>query len=216
MANESEIFFNLLFVLITFVFVYPPRELVSIGLSAEQLYMKMHLIPHQSEDFVDHHIRRTTLNVVLHTALPGIYVALYNWHFGGDLHFVHGKSPLVAQLWDIAVFVALMIFLSAIGVTMYWLHFDRHPFMRDLLKYSSESGSSNNVNARWQSVATSVNDEYRRPEKTVSRCSPIATVVATENWVIKTTPYRVHIAHQSDTALIVVKVYSTRLLNECA
>lgn len=33
----------------------------------------------------------------------------------------------------------------------------------------------------------------------------ISTVIATENWIIKTSPYTTNIAHQSDTALIAVK-----------
>lgn len=38
------------------------------------------------------------------------------------------------------------------------------------------------------------------------RTNAIFKVIATDNWVIKTTPYTVYFAHQSDTALIVDKV----------
>lgn len=40
----------------------------------------------------------------------------------------------------------------------------------------------------------------------ISKINAISSVIATENWIIKTTPYTVHFAHQSDTALIAVKV----------
>lgn len=45
-----------------------------------------------------------------------------------------------------------------------------------------------------------------RIEKLVCQVNTISTVIATENWIIKTSPYTVNIAHQSDTALIAVKV----------
>lgn len=45
-----------------------------------------------------------------------------------------------------------------------------------------------------------------RDTKNISQTSSIATVIATENWILKSTPYRLQIAHQSDTALIAVKV----------
>lgn len=46
-----------------------------------------------------------------------------------------------------------------------------------------------------------------RDSKNVSQISSIATVIATENWILKTTPYFLQIAYQSDTALIAVKVH---------
>lgn len=45
-----------------------------------------------------------------------------------------------------------------------------------------------------------------RSDIIISKINAISSVIATENWVIKTTPYTVHLAHQSDTALIAVKV----------
>lgn len=47
-----------------------------------------------------------------------------------------------------------------------------------------------------------------RDTKIVSQTSSIATVIATENWILKATPYFLRIAHQSDTAVIAVKVRS--------
>lgn len=46
-----------------------------------------------------------------------------------------------------------------------------------------------------------------RDTKNISQTSSIATVIATENWILKSTPYFLQIAHQSDTALIAVKVF---------
>lgn len=38
------------------------------------------------------------------------------------------------------------------------------------------------------------------------KTSAVHSVVATQNWIIRTSNYKVNIAHQSDTALIAVRV----------
>lgn len=45
-----------------------------------------------------------------------------------------------------------------------------------------------------------------RTDKIITKPSAIHAVVALENWVLKTSHYNVNIAHQSDTALVAVKV----------
>lgn len=208
MATEAEIFFNFMFALLTYVFVYPPQEFVAIGLSVEQLATKFHILPAQQLGFVEYHIRRTTLNVFLHACLPAVYVTLYNYQFDGDQHFTYGRAALVAQLWTTAAYVTWLLLVATLALTSYWIRRARHPLIGELRKYANvpENGIVDRNDQTWASVASSIDDEYRRMEKMVSRVNTITTVLATENWVIKTMPYRVHIAHQSDTALIVVKV----------
>lgn len=48
-----------------------------------------------------------------------------------------------------------------------------------------------------------------RDDKITMQTSAIHCVVATQNWVIKISNYKVNFAHQSDTALIAVKVSSS-------
>lgn len=36
--------------------------------------------------------------------------------------------------------------------------------------------------------------------------SAVHSIVATQNWIIKTSNYKVNVAHQSDTALIAIQV----------
>lgn len=44
---------------------------------------------------------------------------------------------------------------------------------------------------------------FFRIDKIVIDTNSINRVVATDNWIIKVVPYRLYIAHQSDTALVV-------------
>lgn len=45
-----------------------------------------------------------------------------------------------------------------------------------------------------------------RDIKSVSQTSSVVTVIVTENWILKATPYCLRIAHQSDAKLIAAKV----------
>lgn len=208
MATEAEIFFNFMFALLTYVFVYPPQEFVAIGLSVEQLATKFHILPAQQLSFVEYHMRRTTITVLLHACLPAVYVTLYNNQFAGDQHFTYGRAALLAQLWTTVEYGTWLLVVATIALTTFWIRHARHPLISELRKYANvpDNGTVDRNDQTWVSVASSIDDEYRRMEKTVSRVNTITTVLATENWVIKTLPYWVHIAHQSDTALIVVKV----------
>lgn len=45
---------------------------------------------------------------------------------------------------------------------------------------------------------------YFRIDKFCYSMNAINTVIVTDNWIIKTTPYSIEVAHQSDTALVVI------------
>ncbi|XP_024941675.1 E3 ubiquitin-protein ligase TM129 [Cephus cinctus] len=70
-----------------------------------------------------------------------------------------------------------------------------HPIAQSLAVYC-------NNNTTWMAVASDINIEYRRIDKIVIDSNSVTQVVATDNWIIKITPYKLYVAHQSDTALI--------------
>lgn len=45
-----------------------------------------------------------------------------------------------------------------------------------------------------------------RDDKICMKTSAVHSVVATQNWIVKSSHYAINIAHQSDTALIAVQV----------
>lgn len=45
---------------------------------------------------------------------------------------------------------------------------------------------------------------FFRVDKIIIRCNPVIKVVATDNWIIKISPYKLNFAHQSDATLVVV------------
>lgn len=203
MFSESEIFFNLMFALLTYVFVYPPKEFIASDLSIEQLAIKFGILPSQPESFVHYQARRIAINMLLHSGLPAAYLTIYDIQFNGVEHFTYGKAAWVSHLWTTVTCIAWLLLAATFVLCTYWVRFDRHPLIGELRKYANVMGREGQT---WEDVASSIDVEYRRMEKIVLRVNTITTVLATENWVIKTTPYWVNIAHQDDSALIVIEV----------
>lgn len=198
MASDEIIFFQLMYVLFAYCVVYPPQEFINIGLSVEKISDSLFKFPPEPTQFVQHHKHRTTANRLLHSTLPLIYFVLYEFYFG---HLTIGNHYwLFAFEWTLLLCTSLGVPLALIALSVYEWKTNSHQLMLEMTKYCNQGQS-------WRDVAASIDVEYRSVAKTISKISTISTVIATENWVIKTTPYSVRIAHQSDTALVLVKVW---------
>lgn len=127
--------------------------------------------------------------------VPVIYFIIYYLYF--DISF--GDSFL-RYFWVILVTMAVALPFAVMALIAYYKrnNWENHPIPKILKKYC-------NTNQKWTVVASEINNEYRRNDKLVKRFSSITKIIATENWIIKTSLYFVHFAHQSDSALIADK-----------
>lgn len=203
MASDEFIFFQLIYVLFAYCVVYPPQEFINVGLSVEKMCASFLKFPPEPTQFVQYHIHRTRANRLVHSILPLLYMVLYEFYFG---HLSIEKHWLVDIAWSIVWWMSLAAPLVLAARSLYEWRTDSHQLMQEMTKYCGQGQS-------WNDVATSIDMEYRSIAKTISKISTISTVIATENWVIKTSLYSVRIAHQSDTALVLVKV-NTQNLND--
>lgn len=201
MASDELIFFQLMYVLFAYCVVYPPQEFVNLGLSVEKISASLLKFPPEPIQFVQYHIHRTTANRILHSILPLLYFGLYEFYFG---HLNIDSNRVLALAWVSLLWASLIAPLFLIVLSIYEWKTYTHQIMQEMTKYCNRGQS-------WKDVAASIDVEYRSFAKTISRISTISTVIATENWVIKTTPYNVRIAHQSDTALVLVKVLDFKM-----
>lgn len=197
MASEEIIFFHLMYILFTYCALYPPQEFLNVGLSVDKICAALVTFPPEQTQFVQFHKYRTTANQLFHSILPLLYFGVYDLYFT-DL-VGHQPHWLVAACWSCIRWASVLGPLALAASTVYKWKSDRHPLMVEMAKYCVQGQS-------WPDVAASINTEYRSVQKKISKVSTIVSVIATENWIIKTTPYEVRIAHQSDTALILVKV----------
>ncbi|XP_072766918.1 E3 ubiquitin-protein ligase TM129 [Anoplolepis gracilipes] len=193
---SALIFYTLFYLLISGCIVYPPTEFVSAGLTVKDIFASW--LGSENEFFIQYHIRRSVVTLLVHSTLPLGYVL-------GLIFFGHvdtAKLFLIGgNFFGLLVVVCLTIApVYTLNKVLEWSSHDwaMHPIARNLSIYS-------NNNMSWMSVASDINVEYRRVDKIVIVTSSITRIVATDNWIIKITPYKLLVAHQSDATLIVNK-----------
>ena len=101
--------------------------------------------------------------------------------------------------WRLYLAVSLVLPLCAAVLTLYWARnrWRNHPIATNLASHCSGTSSS------WNSVASTINIEFRRFDKFTSGI-PGRRVIVTDSWIMKTAPYYVYIAQQSDIHLTLV------------
>ncbi len=137
--------------------------------------------------------------LIIHSVLPITYFMFYYLYFGGAKI---PKSSHVLYYWWTLVILALILPIFTISLIAYYKsnNWQNHPIAKILRKYSNSPENPSS----WTTVASEINNEFRRQEKLVKRLSAVTKIVVTENWIMKTSLYFVNFAHQSDTALIAV------------
>lgn len=211
MSQESAIVFTIFYALLCFCIVYPSTEFVSAGLTVDHVFSST--LGSEAMSFVQHHIRRTSLNLMVHSLLPVMYIRVYFMQFdqqsaGGTDGEPDPYSPL-ALLWKGLIVAAVLLPGLVAGAIYYWSRkgWENHPIAKRLALFSDGNGQLPD----WKAVAANINSEYRRDDKVVIRMNPVSRVVVTESWIIKTGPYWINIAKQDDTALIAYKVSLGRI-----
>lgn len=189
--SEEEIGFNILYLLLLFGVIYPPYEFVSAGFTIENLFSEY--LGSESILFVNYHINRSCLMMLIHSVIPIIYFIIYYLYFGIDF-----SGSILKHFWYLLMMLAMFLPFFAMALIFYYKQNDweNHPIPKILKKYC------NSPDQKWTVVAAEINNEYRRNDKLVKKFSSITKIIATESWIIKTSLYFVHFAHQSDSALI--------------
>ncbi|XP_011059453.1 PREDICTED: E3 ubiquitin-protein ligase TM129 [Acromyrmex echinatior] len=171
-------------------------KFVSAGLTVKDVFANW--LGSENEFFIQYHIRRSVATLLLHSALPLGYVLglfFFNHIDPGKLLLVDGNylGPLIV----LCVIIAPLYILNKV---LEWSahNWATHPIAQNLSIY-------NNNNTPWTAVASDINTEYRRIDKIVIVTNSVTRVVATDNWIIKITPYKLQVAHQSDATLVVNK-----------
>ncbi|XP_063873330.1 transmembrane protein 129-like isoform X2 [Scylla paramamosain] len=174
--------------------VFPPCAAVAAGFTIEGLLDQW--LGSESITFIQYHMRRTAVTCILHSMLlPGYVVTLMMtkpWIFDFlDVHYHSQASTLLL--------LASLLPSAVVGwiVSNWWSSgWHKHPLATSLVVYAP-----NNSPDAWKSVAADINTEYRRVDKFTSGVSSVYRVVATDNWLMKVTTYRVQLIHLRDAVL---------------
>uniref|UniRef100_A0A023GGJ6 Putative conserved plasma membrane protein n=1 Tax=Amblyomma triste TaxID=251400 RepID=A0A023GGJ6_AMBTT len=169
----------------------PPTEFVTAGLTLTHLFGRF--IDKEDVKFVEHHIQRTLLTVIVHTFLPlGYFVGFTNL-IEDDSIVELWQSKL---LWQVGLAVSCLVFTAGIVLAFTWSMADwsRHPVTQRLLQYGSP----------WRLIAMRINVEFSQVDKFISGAGSLTRTVVTNSWIIKATPYNLHLIQQTDAVLELV------------
>lgn len=208
--EETELIFNFFYILLCFCLVYPPEEFISLGFTIENCFSKF--LGSKDVEFVRYHQKRTALNLFIHSCLPAFYFLIYQLKFAiedaesdsiidsKNRIAVDGPWALKCITWKVAQRFSILAVLCVPALIFYWMqnNWEKHPISRTLKKYSNTRNS-------YVTVASDINNECRRQDVFFLKMNSISAILATENWIIKTMPYNVYFAHQSDTTVSVDK-----------
>nr|AAL13910.1 LD39811p [Drosophila melanogaster] len=194
------------------VIIYPPEEFQRLGFTIEQLFARF--LGEEYLDFVGYHQRRTSLNLFVHSCLPFSYFLIHRLKFSvfatqepledfdldPDFPMPQEAVAFKTLTWKTAQRFSVLAVLAMPALIFNWHqeNWRRHPISKALSKYSITPGS-------YSAVASEIGIEFRQPEIYKKKLNSISSVIATQNWIIKTTMYNVHFAHQSNTSLSVAK-----------
>ncbi|XP_037577326.1 E3 ubiquitin-protein ligase TM129 [Dermacentor silvarum] len=190
MATEA-VWFSVVYAMICVYILTPPTEFVTAGLTLTHLFGRF--IDKEDVKFVEHHIQRTLLTVIVHTFLPLGYFFGFTNLIEDDSLVELWQSKL---LWQVGLAVSCLVFTAGIVVAFTWSMADwaRHPVTQRLLHYGSP----------WRIIAMRINTEFSQVDKFISGAGSLTRTVVTNSWIIKATPYNLHLIQQTDAVLELV------------
>ncbi|XP_029367781.1 E3 ubiquitin-protein ligase TM129 isoform X3 [Echeneis naucrates] len=196
--ESPELSFTLVYVVFCLCFVFTPTEFHSAGLTIQNLFSSW--LGSEDLGFVQYHVRRTTVTLLVHSALPiGYYMGMCVAAPDRNLGYVFQVSP-APDGWRAFLLLSLCVQVTSWMFIIYWSrhHWHNHPISRALEAHMHPSHSD------WCSVAASINTEFRRIDKFATG-APGARVIVTDSWVLKVTTYHVYVALQSECHVTVTE-----------
>ncbi|XP_054002448.1 E3 ubiquitin-protein ligase TM129 isoform X1 [Hylaeus anthracinus] len=196
-------FYSLSYILMSGCIIYPPTEFVSAGLTIKDIFSSW--LGSENEFFIQYHIKRSIITLYVHSILPlGYALGLIVFGHVDAIRLLLGHN----NLWLMILTCTILLPLYTLYKILIWSmnNWSKHPIVQNLALYCNNNNNNNNNNTvSWTAIASDINVEYRRIDKIIITTNSITFIIATDNWIIKVMPYRIFVAHQSDTALVVNK-----------
>ncbi|CAH1634986.1 unnamed protein product [Spodoptera littoralis] len=183
---------SLFYLLFSICVVYPPTEFVSAGFTIAQLFEGF--LGSENINFIGYHMKRTTITALIHSALPLGYV--FTLLCAGE------RNPWLPAA---AAATAIIPLLMCYRLLCWWENGQaKHPVVKSLLAYVTPGSD-------WRVVAANLNIEFRNVDKVSIQLNTTSRFVATENWLIKLSPYKLNVVKQGDCTLVATATDSHNL-----
>ncbi|XP_034949818.1 E3 ubiquitin-protein ligase TM129 [Chelonus insularis] len=197
---SNFIIFTISYALLVAGIVYPPQEFVSAGITITEIFASW--LGSEPNAFIQYHIKRSILTLLIHSLLPLGYVA--GLSLFGHIDVIHLLFGTEQPIWSTLCLCALVGPIYSLYRILIWsqTNWSKHPIAINLSVYCDEE------NKTWMDVAANINREFKSLDKLQIISNTVTKVVVTDNWIIKVSPYRLDVASQSNAKLICYKVSS--------
>ncbi|KAG7305213.1 hypothetical protein JYU34_009252 [Plutella xylostella] len=187
-----DVLITLFYILFCICVIYPPTEFVSAGFTIPLMFENW--LGSENVNFVGYHMKRITLTLFLHSALPLGYI-FFLW-VGGV------TNPWMMACTYLAAIIPLLMSLKL----MTWWEKEKqdNPIVKMLKPFVPEGGD-------WRIVAANLNIEFRNVDKVTVHLGTNSKLVTTETWIIKVCLYSIHAIKQSDCTLVATSTDSHNL-----
>lgn len=191
--DRPEVTFTLAYIVFVFCFVFTPTEFISAGVTVQNLFSGW--LGSEDLGFVQYHIKRTTVTLLVHSILPlGYYFGMCIAAPDKNLWYVHSAN----DIWQLYFTISVALPLFSLVLVLHWSRnkWGNHPISKSIGAHALPQSS-------WRAVSSSINTEFRRIDKFATG-APGARVIVTDTWVMKVTTYYLHVAQQQDIHLTVI------------
>lgn len=201
-TSSSELaIVTFLYLLIAFLVILPPTELISAGFTIQNLFSYF-FVESEALSFIRYHIKRISIKHLVHSSLPlgYIFVLLYycDWSLGFVSAFValFTRTSILLRL-SLLICVAIPLLTSLIVFRWHMNDCFHHPIVRQLRLFVQTSNQQQE--ATWHTVESSINTEFRRFDKfTCGEVTSNVRCYVLDSWILKCSMYHVNIAQQSN------------------
>lgn len=154
--------------------MYPPTEVVSLGLSIPTLFAQV--LGSEQMFFIFHHMNRILVTLSVHCLLPlgyFIFMATFSTDF-----------VTLNSFWQLYLNISILVAVFFLSLVYYWKvnNYNNHLVAQKLKKFARAS--------TWKQLANQINIEFRRVDK-FQTGSLFNRVYVTDNWLIKVSLYSI-------------------------
>ncbi|XP_022181873.1 E3 ubiquitin-protein ligase TM129 [Myzus persicae] len=183
----SLLVYTLFFMIVSACFMLRTTEFVSNGLTVESLFDTV--IDKEYNNFILHHIKRTSYSIIVHSGLPFVYLL-------GTLLVNDNEKAFVSVYFYELIFLALLPIFYSYSVVSKWKsnNWANHPLSIILNRYNSVD---------WTLIAQNISTEYQCLQKLTLAYGTTNRTVVTENWIISIKPYMVYVSKKSESSFLV-------------
>jgi hypothetical protein len=213
--NTSEFFIiTFLYILIVFIIILPPSELITAGFSIENIFSYF-LVETEEISFIRYHIKRISIKHLVHSLLPFGYVLLLLYYSDWSSGLINACLNLFTQTFiilRIILFICLLLPIVTSFIVFRWHINDcyMHPIVRQLRLFIQTNNPQQEQT--WHTVESSINTEFRRYDKfTCGSATSNVRCYVLDSWILKCSMYHVNIAQQSNVRVELVDAHDIHL-----